>query len=405
MAKRRKKKWPVKGLEQLGPGSWRWSRMIDGKRHRVTFQAPSADEAIAQAMRLEKRPALVTGAGWDREVARYLEEAETAGKLSKHYAGTRRSALLLAGNAMELETVGSLTPARVRAWYLAEVERTKAGTAKHYLLHLRGFAKWAVRQRLLHEDPTGRIELPSVQGEPRQRFLPVGEVSKVLEQARAEGDAEMELLLLLGFEVGMRRGEISSARAEWVDLERGLITIPAVDKAEGAAFKRKGLEGRRRAVTVPMTGAVREWFERNGLPAPYLLRPDQAWNGGRYRYDFRERFARFMERAKVADFTAHDMRRSFGSNRVSEGVSLEKVANWMGISPATAWKHYARFIPADREIERGASGTVKNSPGSFPGPAAASIESRLERLKELEGKGLVSPEQAAERRREILGEL
>ena len=386
--------------------------MIDGKRRRVTFKARGLDEAVQKVLELQKRPELVAGSGWEREVRKYLEDAREKGRLSEKYAAARGPVLLKIGRQIGIPSGADLTPARVVAWYEEELRdpEKKVGTVNHYLLHLRGFCKWLEGARIIDEDPTKKVEMRPDQGAGRQRFLPPEEVARVLAIAREE-DPELELILLLGFEVGMRRGEISAARAEWIDLERGLVTIPAVDRSPGAEFKRKGKEGRRREVTVPMVKALKDWFAAHGVPAPYLVKPEKQWAGGRYRYEFRERLEAFWERAGVRDFTAHDMRRSFGSNRVSAGVSLEKVANWMGIHPATAWKHYARFIPADASIEQGSAGGVGERERD-PAPAEAagrdrgrSIAERLAELQGLEVAGLISVEDAAAKRREILSEL
>ena len=58
------------------------------------------------------------------------------------------------------------------------------------------------------------------------------------------------------------------------------------------------------------------------------------------------------ERSSVPTWATRDwacnldeMRRSFASNRVSAGVSIEKVANWLGDSTAVAWTNYSRFPP------------------------------------------------------------
>jgi len=46
------------------------------------------------------------------------------------------------------------------------------------------------------------------------------------------------------------------------------------------------------------------------------------------------------------------MRRTFASLRVSAGVSIYKVAAWLGDRLATTEKHYAYLVPADEEIEK-----------------------------------------------------
>ena len=184
-------------------------------------------------------------------------------------------------------------------------------------------------------------------------FLPAARVAELLEAARQREDAELELILLLACEAGLRHGEISAARADWVNLEAGTITVPAVER--DGSWGRKGKTGRRRAVTVPMVPALVEWFTVHGIPSPFLLRPGKGWGKFLYRYEFRKKLRLFLVAHGHPEVTIHDLRRSFGSNRVNAGVSLEKVAHWMGIHPQTAWKHYARFMPADDEIRRGSA--------------------------------------------------
>lgn len=48
----------------------------------------------------------------------------------------------------------------------------------------------------------------------------------------------------------------------------------------------------------------------------------------------------------------HVMRHSFASNLVSAGVSLYKVAKWMGDDPRVVDKHYAKLTPDDGDIEK-----------------------------------------------------
>lgn len=393
----------MKGLDQVGAGSWRWRRMVDGVKHQVVFKAETEAKALQIAQGLEKRPGLLSGRKWEELVERYIMESLASGRLAT--GRSRKNALLGAGRAMGLSESTDATPARVQIWYREVLAATKGRTANQYLGYLAVFAKWLMERRLLYLDPTADIERVLVQSNARDRFLPADEVATLLELARVEEDPELELMLLLGFECGMRHGEISAAAAEWVDLPRGLITVPAVDEDEaGEGFRRKGRVGKRRPVTVPMVGRLRAWFEEHGVPAPFLLRPDIEWTQNQYRYEFRRKLVSFFERHGHEGLTIHDMRRSFGSNRVSAGVSLEKVAHWLGIHPGTAWRHYARFIPADDEIERGAAGAAAGA-GADEAAAAEGVAGRLRQLKELVAEGLLTEAEAAARRAEIVREI
>jgi hypothetical protein len=47
------------------------------------------------------------------------------------------------------------------------------------------------------------------------------------------------------------------------------------------------------------------------------------------------------------------MRRTFASLKVSAGVSLYKVAVWLGDMESVVQNHYGGLIPQDADIERG----------------------------------------------------
>jgi hypothetical protein len=125
----------------------------------------------------------------------------------------------------------------------------------------------------------------------------------------------------------------------------------------------------------------------------------------RYRFEFKKRLKGFMTARGLGNVTIHDMRRSFASNRVSAGVSIEKVANWMGIDVKTAWKHYARFIPADEEINRGSARGVESEKGEVRSGETKTVRQRLEAVQELLDAGLIRPEEAEAKRAVILGDL
>lgn len=397
------RKYGVRGLDRHGR-KWRLRRQVDGRRVVHSFEAASEAEAIQKALELLDRIDLQEAGGWAHEVRRYIEHQVAGGLFSRSTAERREGILLLLPGQAEIEHPRQMTPARLRRWYEDRRGEVSTRSANDYLKAVRCFLAWLVEQRKLVSNPAAEVREVRVQEVRRERFLEREEVAQLLEEARRRGDPELELILLLACECGMRRGEIAAAGASWVDLKRGTITIPAADQ-EGR-WKRKGREGRRRAATVPLVGALVEWFERHGVPAPYLLRPEKEWGGHRYRYDFESKVRRLLQAEGFEGVTIHDLRRSFGSNRVSAGVSLEKVANWLGIAPATAWKHYARFRPGDAEIEKGSAGqaAVVREPEERPRPAAGLAE-RLAQLQELERAGLVSAEEAAARRREILAEL
>ena len=238
---------------------------------------------------------------------------------------------------------------------------------------------------------------------PRLNFLTSQEVRNVLDSAKLTEDKELELILLLACECGMRKGEIAAARPQWVNLEQGTITVPAIEK--DGSWSRKGMMGRKRSVSIELVNELRTYFSDNGTQSPYLLRPHQPWGKWKYRYDFDRKVRTHLKNCGYPDITIHDLRRSFGSNRIIAGRSLEQVAHWMGIHRDTAWKYYARFTPITGEIEHGSAASTTPPPTKKkkkPKKKKPSISKILKKLKKLHEQELITEEDYISKRKEIL---
>ena len=57
-------------------------------------------------------------------------------------------------------------------------------------------------------------------------------------------------------------------------------------------------------------------------------------------------------KAMGVKMTTHDMRRSFASNLVIAGVSIFKVAVWLGDDVRVVQTHYAHLLADDRDVDR-----------------------------------------------------
>jgi len=401
----------VRGI-QLHHGKYRWRKLVDGKRLIVPLLATTADEAIAEVLALRAQPLAAVTGEWEPLVDAYLRTVS---------AGTRDSrgpVLKAIGREMHLRTPRSLTPAVANRW-LARLEArampTKetpepeitTGTVLHYVRDLRAFVKWAVAKRHMPQDPTAGFVLPKVEEKLRDVWVPAKRVGELIEDAKQAGDRDMEWILALGFECFMRRGEIDACRPEWFDLDLAILRIPPSDakgepdESDLEDWKRKGRDGRRKEAVIPLSALMLDLIRRHGLPGPYIVAPKKKWGKHRYRFEFRNRFEKFMEVHELGHVTIHDMRRSAASNRVSAGVSIEKVANWMGIHYRTAWKRYARFLPADADINRGSA----SAPAVEKIPPPSDIATRLAQVEALHAAGLITAEEHTKKRAEIIASL
>jgi integrase len=104
---------------------------------------------------------------------------------------------------------------------------------------------------------------------------------------------------------------------------------------------------------IPLSKDFKEFLagflrERDG--DSYILRPGQERGASEYRYDFKRAIGSHFKRCGV-ECSIHDMRRSFASNLVSRGVSIYKVARWLGDGVPVVEKSYGHLAPADRDID------------------------------------------------------
>ena len=59
-----------------------------------------------------------------------------------------------------------------------------------------------------------------------------------------------------------------------------------------------------------------------------------------------------MQKQKCEWVTPHIMRHTFASLLASAGVSIFKIAQWLGDDVRVTQKHYAKLLPKDEDIEK-----------------------------------------------------
>ena len=399
-----KRKKTISGLDKHGL-KWRWRKTINGKPVSVVFEAASEQEAIAQVLEFQKSPNIHSCGLWERELTLHIRDTQRIKSISDHYAADRKQILTKAALDMHISKPTQLTRLKLEYWLGDVLARTeRPATRNAYLVHMRQFVKWLLKNNKLYTNPTEHLSPIHAQFKPRNTFIEAKEVRNIIDAAKRTGDKELELILLLGFECGMRHGEISAARGSWIDLKRNTVTIPAIEN--DSSWSRKGRAGRRREVVIEMVKELRQWFLDNGVPEPYLLKPTQAKGKHMYRYDFKKKLRTHLKNCGHASVTIHDMRRSFGSNRIISGRTIEQVANWMGIHPNTAWQYYTRFTPNTGEIEHGSAAStapIKTSDPSPP-PEKSPLNSFSD-LEKLRKENYITEAEYQEKRKKLIEEL
>ena len=159
----------------------------------------------------------------------------------------------------------------------------------------------------------------------RQRFLTPEETQRLVASIHADKNqiaAKAIMLLLL---TGARRREVTGARWEDVDWEKRTLLVPVSKSgkprtialnAAAIALLRTALSDSASAYVFPT--------QLSGLFCP--------WN-------------RIRRRAGLADVRLHDLRHSFASFLVNQGVSLYVVQGLLGHTQARMTQRYAHLAP------------------------------------------------------------
>jgi integrase len=202
--------------------------------------------------------------------------------------------------------------------------------------------RWALSQDIVDADPTAGLEAYD-RGTPRDRVLTVEEIETLWKWLGSDGlSVEAADILKLELLTGARCGEISGLRAEEIDCEKWVWTLPAARSKNG-----------RQRVT-PIIGAAREILgprlsavETGPL---FVLETGAVITSAHIGHYLLTRGARLP----IAKFTSHDLRRTFATMLAEMGVALDLVAAIVGHESGgkdtrTLVRHYVRTDLLERK--------------------------------------------------------
>lgn len=196
---------------------------------------------------------------------------------------------------------------------------------------LRALYNWAMKRDLVASNPTAGVAKP--RAVKKERFLSGEEFGRLF-SALAEMEAERSLLpefanaiRLLAF-TGARKSEILRLSWSEVDMERGLINLPAERSKTGAKTIVLNAPALAILSSLPRSGGPVFPSPRN--PGKSIVGLQKAWKSIR-------------ERASLQDVRIHDHRHSFASIAVERGASLFLVSKALTHSQIATTQRYAHL--------------------------------------------------------------
>ena len=184
----------------------------------------------------------------------------------------------------------------------------------------------AVAQKIILTNPTNACELPKVEHKEMQT-IPAEQLQAFLDEARASGVYEMYYIELA---TGLRRGELLGLKWQDIDWKNGIIKVRRqVARVDGqiveAPLKTKNSY---RTVTISRQAIEVLKQQKTKTKDQYVF---PSPNGGPISPDsVNNMLKRVLERAGIPKVRFHDLRHTFATIALQNGVDIKTVSGMLG---------------------------------------------------------------------------
>jgi len=181
------------------------------------------------------------------------------------------------------------------------------------------------------EDPPLVYRVPRIlslkEDNVRDGFLEGSQYRQILEAL----PDPLKPVFVLGYHLGMRKGELLKLHRDWVDLPEGVIHV------KGRTTKNK------RPKTVPIYGDMKAWLEMQLAQCAAVAPKEKrlfVWEDGSPVKDFRGSWEVACKAAGLPELLFHDLRRTAVRNMIRAGVPAKVAMEISGHrTPAMLWRY------------------------------------------------------------------
>lgn len=341
----------MKGL-YLRDNIWWFRFSHDGIQHRISTNEVDELRAIEAARKIEAQPALVSCTDLWPELELYLKSLRNEDR-SINYVNNLRDRIGPCLKTFEGKRSVDISRDSMQAWFDLKLKEVKPITAVRYLDDVRRFFAWLVDKGKVRVNPCDKIEEPKARHHARKVWIDGAAAQKLLDYCQ---DQELKYIIHCAVSAGMRKEEVIMSQPSWFSLDRKTVTIPIVEAGalvEGEVPSEGWRPKDKTERTIPLQAEFLAFLESYPMDGLYMIGKNKVKKGKyRYRFDFRNRYNNYVK-AQGLKITFHDLRRSFASRLASAGVSLYKIAKWLGDDHKTVEDAYAHLQAYDDDISKG----------------------------------------------------
>ena len=214
-----------------------------------------------------------------------------------------------------------------------EPQGNKPATINRHVATLKHMFTKAVEWEMVEEDVLKRLRKVKLlkENNRRLRYLSKEKCQALLKEC----DSHVRPIVTVALNTGMRKGEILGLTWDSVDLKHGFILLEQDDTKNG--------ERREIPVNEAARAALQSVTRR--LDVPYVFYDHETGNSYK---DVKKGFNGACRRAGIVDFRFHDLRHTFASHLVMNGVDLTTVKELLGHKTLALTLRYAHLAPSHK---------------------------------------------------------
>ena len=236
-------------------------------------------------------------------------------------------------DGLSLETVDTDL---IRDWMESLMDRgNNASTINKKLSALRSFFRYALKRRLVQKDPAHAV-VGLKKSKPLPQFVREGEMDRLLDDVEWGDnykDVRARTLLLLLYETGLRRSELTGLDDGDIDFETGQL------KVTGKRSKQRIVPfGPELAETLRKYVVVRDEQLKGDCDALFLSDKGHRMTGQQV-YEIVHRYLTGATSLKKR--SPHVLRHSFATAMLNNGAGLESIRNLLGHESVSTTEIYA----------------------------------------------------------------
>lgn len=332
--------WRLPNGAKLGfirSGVYWISRSVHGRLYRISTGCRTPDAALGEYARFEAAPAQYVprgkvGTSWDTSAAAFVRHSEQVTLNSDRWVDKQEAYLanfgaFTRGGSRVFASLDAFTASDIRAFIAAltegHVTGTKVGPASvnRHLATLKAFMGWARSEK--QTTNTADTEVPMVREDKGSRFpteIPAPTWKKTLVQLDERWRAAAQVQL----GGGLRYGEVAK------------LTPAAVHAGALFVAKAKGRKARTVPCSARTAAAARKLLDLGGVP------DDEG-------SQFNHRLEVACRLAGVERFTTHELRHTYATCSLRNGVDLRELQYRMGHASILTTQRYLHALGAGQK--------------------------------------------------------